>query len=382
MATQCCSFEVTARCGEARRGELTLHHGVVRTPAFMPVGTYAAVKTVTPTEVRETGADILLSNTFHILDRPGTELVKQCGGLHRFMGWDRPILTDSGGFQVFSLRHRRKLDEDGVTFASPLDGTPRRMTPESTVQAQIDLGVDIAMVLDDCAELPGDRPAIRAAMDRSIRWAARARAVPRDPARDPALFGIVQGGLENDLRAACIDELAALDFDGYALGGLSVGEAPEAMQKVVRFAAPRLPGDRPRYLMGVGYPEDIVEAVAAGVDMFDCVLPSRNARRGNLFTSSGRLIIKHARWREDIRPIDEECDCFTCQRFSRAYLRHLYLSGESLGARLMSLHNLRHYQRLMERIRSAIEAGSLDSLVAWARSRDEQDRRPSFRRVQ
>lgn len=381
MATRCCSFEVHARCGEARRGTLHLGHGAVQTPAFMPVGTYGSIKCADPRDLDELGAEIVLSNTFHLMDRPGTEFVAARGGLHRFMGWDKPILTDSGGFQVFSLRERRKIDEDGVTFRSPLDGTRRRMSPESTVQHQIDLGVDVAMVLDDCAELPGTPRQVRAAMERSMRWAARAAAVPRDPDGGPALFGIVQGGLDESLRSESIDRLTAMNFDGYALGGLSVGEAPEAMHSMVRFAAPRLPGAAARYLMGVGYPEDIVISAASGVDMFDCVLPSRNARRGNLFTSRGRLIIKHARWRDDDRPIDEECDCFTCQRFSRAYLRHLFVCGESLGNRLMTLHNLRHYQRLMARIRTAIDEGTLDKLVAWAVSKDSEGNRPSFRRA-
>ncbi len=381
MATRCSSFEVVATDDLARRGRLTLPHGVVQTPAFMPVGTYGAVRCVDPQDIADVGSDILLTNTFHLVCNPGAEQVKARGGLHRWMAWDKPILTDSGGFQVFSLRHRRTITDEGVRFANPRNGDLIELTPESALQAQIDFGVDIAMQLDECPALPGTRKDIARAMRRSLAWAKRSLAVPRDPVAGPALFGIVQGGLDEALRQESIDGLTALDLDGYALGGLSVGESSQDLYALVRFAAPRLPGGRPRYLMGVGYPEDIVEAVAAGVDMFDCVLPTRNARNGNLFTSRGRLVIKHARWAQDDRPLDEECDCSTCRRFSRAYLRHLYRNDDSQAARLMSIHNLAYYQGLMSRIRSSIEAGTLHELLAWARSRQD-GKSPSNRRVE
>lgn len=380
MATPPSSFELLAQDGDARRGQIHLRHGTVQTPGFMPVGTYGAVKGLMEPEIRDLGSDIILSNTFHLVCRPGAEYIKRRGGLHKFMGWDGPILTDSGGFQVFSLRHRRKMDADGVTFRNPLNGDPIRMTPESTIQAQIDFGVDVAMVLDDCPALPATRRELDASLDRTHRWAERARLVPRDPETGPALFGIVQGGLDEDLRGRSVEALTALDFDGYALGGLSVGEASEDMYRMVRFAAPRLPARKTRYLMGVGYPEDIIEAVAAGVDLFDCVLPTRNARNGNLFTSRGRLVIKHSAWREDDRPVDEDCECAACARYSRAYMRHLFLTGEMLGRRLYTVHNLFHYQRLMRRIRASIEAGTFHELLTWARTRDDRGRPPSAQR--
>jgi queuine tRNA-ribosyltransferase len=382
MATQCSSFDVVFSdpSSEARTGVLSLPHGEVRTPAFMPVGTYGAVKGVARDDLRQIGADIILSNTFHLVCRPGSEQIRDLGGLHRFMSWDGPILTDSGGFQVFSLASMRDIDEDGVNFRNPHGGELIRLTPETTVQHQVNLGVDIAMVLDDCAALPADYATLRVAMERTLRWAERSLKVARDATQGPALFGIIQGGLDLDLRAECIERLTAMDFDGYALGGLSVGEAPEDMYSVVQFAAPKMPPGKPRYLMGVGYPEDIVEAVAAGVDMFDCVLPTRNARNGNLFTSRGRLIIKHARWRSDKRPLDEDCTCFTCTNYSRAYLRHLYVAKDSLASRLLSIHNLHYYQRLMARVRRSIEEGTFADVLAWARGH-EGGLRPSKVRV-
>ena len=382
MATAPCSYELltTAPGTAARRGRVTLRHGVVETPAFMPVGTYGVVKGLVAEELRALGSDIVLANAFHLLDRVGSERIQRLGGLHRFMGWDGPILTDSGGFQVFSLRHLRTMDADGVTIASPYNGDRIRLTPERILQTQVELGVDVAMILDDCPALPADRRAIEASLDTTHRWAERARAFPMDEDTRPAVFGIVQGGLEQELRARSAAFLTDLDFDGYAIGGLSVGEDPEAMISMVQFAAPRLPDQKIRYLMGVGYPEDIIEAVAAGVDFFDCVLPTRNGRNGNLFTSAGRLIIKHAAHRDDERPIDEDCDCFTCRRYSRAYIRHLYGMGMSLAARLMTIHNLRYYQRLMERIRDSIEAGTFGDLLTWARDRQGGDL-PSRRRV-
>ncbi len=383
MATRCSSFEVLAEdpATGARRGRLELPHGAVQTPAFMPVGTHAAVRGITPWELEELGADIVLSNTFHCICRPGAADIKARGGLHRFMGWDRPILVDSGGFQVFSMSDKRRVDDDGVTFKNPWNGDAVRMTPESCVQAQIDMGVDVGMVLDECPPLPGTPREIRRAMDRSMAWAERALEVPRDPSAGPALFGIVQGGTDEALRAESVERLAALPFDGYALGGLSVGESPEDLRKVVRFAAPRLPGGRVRYLMGVGYPEDIVEAVAAGIDLFDCVLPTRNARNGNLFTSRGRIVIKHARHRDDDGPLDPDCSCPVCRRFSRAYLRHLFVTGDGLAARLHSIHNLHHWLDLLRRIRAAIEDGTFAELLAYARTRDEHGRPPSAQRA-
>ena len=383
MATRCSSFELLREDGDtlARRGRLSLPHGEVQTPAFMPVGTHAAVRTVSPGELEELGADIILSNTLHLVARPGTGLIKEVGGLHRFMGWSKPILVDSGGFQIFSMRDVCSVDDDGATFKNPWTGDKIRITPESCVQAQIDLGVDVGMVLDECPPLPADRATIEGAMSRSMDWAERALEMPRDPVRGPALFGIVQGGLDEDLRVRSIERLTGLPFDGYALGGLSVGEGREEMLKVVGFAASRLPKGQTRYLMGVGYPEDIVEAVAAGVDLFDCVLPTRNARNGNLFTSKGRIVIKHAAWRHDGRPLDEDCTCLVCRRFSRAYLRHLFVSKDGLAARLLSIHNLHHWLDLMRRIRAAIEQGTFGELLAWARSRDEEGLRPSARRA-
>lgn len=381
MAIAPCSYELLTTHGAARRGRVTLRHGVVQTPAFMPVGTYGVVKGLVAEELRELGSDIVLANAFHLLDRVGSDRVQRLGGLHRFMGWDGPILTDSGGFQVFSLRHRRKLDADGVTIASPYNGDQIRLTPEIILQTQVELGVDVAMILDECPALPASRREITRSLEVTHRWAERAKAYPMDEATRPAVFGIVQGGLEEDLRARSAAFLTDLDFDGYAIGGLSVGEDPEAMISMVQFAAPRLPDSKIRYLMGVGYPEDIIEAVAAGVDFFDCVLPTRNGRNGNLFTSAGRLIIKHAANKDDDRPIDEDCDCFTCRRYSRAYLRHLYVMGMSLAARLMTIHNLRYYQRLMQRIRSSIEDGTFDELLTWARDRTD-GKPPSRRKVQ
>jgi len=383
MATQCSSFEILAEDAAtgARRGALTLPHGTVQTPAFMPVGTHAAVRGIAPWELEELGSDIVLSNTFHCICRPGAEYIRDRGGLHRFMGWDHPILVDSGGFQVFSMADKRRIDDDGVTFANPWNGDRVRMTPESCVQSQIDLGVDVGMVLDECPPLPGTPGQVRAAMERSMAWAERAARVPRDPVAGPALFGIVQGGLDEGLRAESAERLTDLKFDGYALGGLSVGESPEAMRKVVAFAAPRLPRGQVRYLMGVGYPEDIVEAVAAGIDLFDCVLPTRNARNGNLFTSRGRIVIKHTRHRNDDGPIDPDCTCPVCRHFSRAYLRHLFVTGDGLAARLHTIHNLHHWLDLMRRIRAAIEEGTFGELLAQAQQRDEAGRPASAQRA-
>lgn len=364
-------FEATGGCSgtQARLGRLQLRHGEVETPAFMPVGTYGAVKGLDPTDLQAAGAQIVLANAFHLYTQPGAELIERLGGLHRLMAWDRPILTDSGGFQVFSLDKLRKIDEGGVTFHAPRDGSLVRLTPETVVAAQVAYGVDIAMVLDDCVALPAPKEKVVAALERTLRWAERARAVSRDPATGPALFGIVQGGLDLDLRARCAAELRDLDFDGYALGGLSVGEGMDEMVRVVSATAPLLPGDKPRYLMGVGYPEDLVEAVAAGIDLFDCVLPTRNARNGHIFTSGGRLNIKNARFRDDPRPLDPHCACACCTRFTRAWLRHMFQQGEALAARLLSIHNVQFWLETMRGIRSAIVSGTFPRLLEQARRR-------------
>jgi queuine tRNA-ribosyltransferase len=350
-------FEVIARCGQARRGRLTLAHGSVETPVFMPVGTYGTVKAMAPNELDALGAQIVLGNTFHLWLRPGIEVIAAHGGLHRFMGWPRPILTDSGGFQVFSLGPLRKVREDGVAFASPVDGDRLLLTPELSIEIQRAFDSDVVMVFDECTAYPATREEAARSMELSLRWAARCRSAHGESAN--ALFGIVQGGMFDDLRAASLDGLRALGFDGYAIGGLSVGEPKEDMRRVEAFIAPRLPDDRPRYLMGVGTPEDIVEAVANGVDMFDCVLPTRNARNGFLFTRYGDIKIRNARHRTDIAPLDADCACYTCRHFSRAYLHHLQRANEILGARLATIHNLHYYLTLMAELRRAIEDDAL-----------------------
>jgi queuine tRNA-ribosyltransferase len=349
-------FQLLATAGPARRGRLTLPHGVVETPAFMPVGTQGTVKGLSPEDLRGAGVQIVLANTYHLWVRPGHTLIERLGGLHRFMDWEGPILTDSGGYQVFSLAELRKVSEEGVRFRSPVDGQWRMLTPELAVEIQEALGVDIAMAFDECAEWPADRDRVRAARDRTTRWLRRCVSARVHPERT-ALFGIVQGGTWEDLRREHAEELVAMDLDGYAIGGLSVGEPREEMFRIAAEVAPLLPASKPRYLMGVGYPVDLVDGVLAGVDLFDCVLPTRSARFGTAFTAAGRLVIKHARHREDPLPLDPGCSCYTCARFSRAYLRHLFTSNEMLGARLMTLHNVTFYQRLMARLRVAVEAG-------------------------
>ena len=350
------SFRVIARDGPARRGVLTTAHGAVPTPAFMPVGTQGTVKAVTPEELVQAGASIVLANTYHLHLRPGHEVVRELGGLHRFMNWSGPILTDSGGFQAFSLESLRALDDEGVRFRSHLDGSLRELTPESSMEIQAALGSDVAMVLDECPALPAPKEVVAAAVDRTTRWARRSRDAYAGPG---VAFGIVQGGPHEDLRERSAREITALDFPGYAIGGVSVGEPPEAIARVAAFTAARLPEDRPRYLMGVGRPEDLVEAVAQGIDLFDCVMPTRNARNGTLFTSEGRINIKREEYRRDGRPLDPACPCETCRSYGRAYLRHLFVSNEILGARLNTIHNLTYYLGLMERLRRAIEAGEL-----------------------
>jgi queuine tRNA-ribosyltransferase len=365
------SFEVTHRSGRARRGRMMTGHGLVETPAFMPVGTQGAVKAVTARDLVDLGADIILGNTYHLFLRPGDAPIARLGGLHRFIGWDRPILTDSGGYQVFSLAGIRRLDEEGVRFRSHLDGAEHLLTPERAADIQAQLGSDIAMVLDECAASPAPAASARGAMERTHRWAARGRArfqairhgsvdgvVVTNPGQ--AQFGIVQGGIDPDLRAESVQRTLDVGFEAYAIGGLSVGEPVETMYDVVSHTAPLLPEDRPRYLMGTGMPDDLVECVARGIDLFDCVLPTRNARNGQLLTREGRIVIKNARFAEDPRPPDPDCGCYTCRGFSRAYLRHLFLANEMTAATLNTLHNLHFYLDTMRRVREAIMFGTFE----------------------
>jgi queuine tRNA-ribosyltransferase len=355
-------FEILSTDGAARTGRLTLAHGAVDTPAFMPVGTYGAVKTMSPEELKGLGAQIVLSNTFHLWLRPGLEVIEQHGGLHRFMGWDGPILTDSGGFQVFSLGALRKIAEEGVQFQSPVNGDRCFLSPEEAMRIQRALDSDVAMIFDECTPYPADALQAAASMRLSLRWAARCRVAHEGSAN--ALFGIVQGGMHEGLREESLRGLLAIGFDGYAIGGLSVGEPKADMLRILRHTAPLLPADRPRYLMGVGTPRDIIEAVLAGIDMFDCVLPTRNARNGWLFTSQGTLKLRNSRYRTDLRPADPSCSCYTCSRFTRAYLHHLQRVNEMLGARLNTLHNLHFYQELMRGLREAIARGQLPAFAA------------------
>ena len=366
-------FTIQATDGLARRGEIHTPHGVIQTPAFMPVGTRGAVKAVTQRDLLDLDAEIILGNTYHLYLRPGDDLIARAGGLHRFIGWNRPILTDSGGYQVFSLATMRKIREEGAEFRSHLDGSQHMLTPEKATDIQAQLGSDIAMVLDECVSSIESVESVRSAMLRSARWAARCRERLlrlRDHAADgvtvtnpgQAQFGIVQGGVHRGLRTESVQATVEIGFEAYAIGGLSVGEPPEVMYEVVGHTAPQLPADRPRYLMGTGMPDDLVECVARGVDMFDCVLPTRNARNGQLITSEGLLVIKNARFAEDQRPPDQSCGCYTCRHFSRAYLRHLYIAGEMTAATLNSIHNLYFYLDLMRRIREAIVFGSFERL--------------------
>ena len=357
------SFRVLQTDGAARCGEMTTAHGVVKTPAFMPVGTRGAVKGVTPRDLREVGAEIILGNTYHLWLRPGDGLIARLGGLHRFTGWDGPILTDSGGFQAFSLGERRVITEDGIRFRSHLDGTELLLTPEGATDIQARLGPDIAMVLDECLAQPAPVSAVRESTERSARWARRCRdrflqlAPPGQ-----AQFGIIQGGTVPELRTLSVERTLAVGFEAYAIGGLSVGEPPDVMHSIVGHTAPQLPAGAPRYLMGVGTPLDIVEAVSRGIDLFDCVMPTRNARNGQLFTSEGRLTIKNARFADDGGPLDPACACYTCRTHSRAYLRHLFVSGEIGAAVLNTIHNLRFYLDTMSRVRQAIVFGTLETL--------------------
>ena len=357
-------FTLIANDGAARRGRLALAHGVVETPVFMPVGTYGTVKAMTPQALSDIGAQICLGNTFHLWLRPGLEVVRAHGGLHGFMGWDKPILTDSGGFQVFSLGAMRKITEEGVKFSSPVDGAKLFLTPEISMQIQNALNSDIVMIFDECTPYPATREQAAKSMRLSLRWAARSRAEHDALGNTNALFGIVQGGMYEDLRDESLAGLDAIGFDGMAIGGLSVGEPKEDMARILAHTAPRLPVHKPRYLMGVGTPEDLVHAVQAGIDMFDCVMPTRNARNGHLFTRFGDVKIKNARHKADTGPLDPSCNCYTCTHFSRAYLHHLFRAGEILGSMLNTIHNLHYYQTLMAELRAGIETATLAEVVS------------------
>ena len=346
-------FDLIITDGGARRGQLHLAHGTVQTPVFMPVGTYGTVKAMAPAELTEIGFEMVLSNTFHLWLRPGLDVIEKFGGLHRFMGWDKPILTDSGGFQVFSLGKLRKITEEGVKFASPINGDKLFLTPEISMQIQRTLNSDIVMIFDECTPYPATEREAADSMRMSLRWAARSKAA--HTGNPNALYGIVQGGMYESLRDESTRELIAMDFDGYAIGGLSVGEPKEDMTRILAHTAPQLPADKPRYLMGVGTPSDLVAAVAQGIDQFDCVLPTRNARHGILYTRRGDMRIRNARWKTDTAPIDDECTCHACTHFSRAYVHHLIRANEILGARLATIHNLHYYHRLMAGMRAAIE---------------------------
>lgn len=363
MSDQCfMSFEKLGEDGRARRGRLTFPRGSVETPAFMPVGTYGTVKGMLPRDIKDIGAEIILGNTFHLMLRPGTNVVKAHGDLHDFTQWQGPILTDSGGFQVFSLGEMRKITEAGVTFRSPIDGSPVELSPEIAMQVQRDLGSDIVMIFDECTPYPATEKQARESMELSLRWAARSKQAHAD--NPAALFGIVQGGMYESLRDRSLEGLTEIGFDGYAIGGLSVGEPKEDMIRILDHLPPKMPEDRPRYLMGVGRPEDLVEAVRRGVDMFDCVMPTRNARNGYLFTSTGIVKIRNAKHRHDTAPLDDQCDCYTCKNFSRSYLHHLDKCGEMLGSQLNTIHNLRYYQNVMAGLRGAIEAGTLSDFIS------------------
>ncbi|MBS1161518.1 MAG: tRNA guanosine(34) transglycosylase Tgt [Proteobacteria bacterium] len=356
-------FELLKTDGAARRGTLTLAHGQVQTPVFMPVGTYGTVKAMTPTSLHDIGAQICLGNTFHLWLRPGLEVVKAHHGLHDFMNWQKPILTDSGGFQVFSLGAMRKISEEGVKFSSPHDGAKLFLTPEISMQIQKVLNSDIVMIFDECTPYPASHEEAAKSMRLSMRWARRSRAEHNAQENHNALFGIVQGGMHEDLRDESLAGLDDIGFDGMAIGGLSVGEPKEDMARILEHVAPRMPTHKPRYLMGVGTPEDLVFAVKRGIDMFDCVMPTRNARNGHLFTRYGDVKIKNARYKMDTGPLDPSCTCYTCTQFTRAYLHHLFRHGEILGGMLNTIHNLHFYQTIMAEMRAAIEAGTLD---AWA----------------
>jgi queuine tRNA-ribosyltransferase len=355
------TYELMNTDGKARRGRLTFPRGVVETPAFMPVGTYGTVKGMKAEEVEATGAHIILGNTFHLMLRPGTDIIEQHGGLHGFMNWDKPILTDSGGFQVFSLGKMRKITEEGVRFSSPVNGEKIMLTPERSMEVQRKLGSDVVMIFDECTPHPATHKESQDSMELSLRWAQRSKDAHGD--NPSALFGIVQGGMYEDLREVSVNGLKAIDFDGYAIGGLSVGEPKEDMIRILDHTAPLIPENKPRYLMGVGKPEDLVEGVRRGIDMFDCVMPTRNARNGHLFVNTGVVKIRNATNKTDTGPLDTTCDCYTCKNYSRAYLHHLDKCKEILGSQLNTLHNLHFYQKVMQGLREAIEQGKLDDFV-------------------
>ncbi|WP_202966679.1 tRNA guanosine(34) transglycosylase Tgt [Cellvibrio sp. OA-2007] len=362
MTNECfMEFELDSQTGRARRGRLKFPRGTVETPAFMPVGTYGTVKGMTPRDIEDIGAHIILGNTFHLMLRPGTEVIKAHGDLHDFMQWKGPILTDSGGFQVFSLGKLRKITEDGVTFRSPINGSKVFMGPEESMQVQRDLGSDIVMIFDECTPYPATIHEARDSMELSLRWAKRSKVAHGD--NPSALFGIVQGGMYENLRTESLTGLVEIGFDGYAIGGLSVGEPKEDMLRVLEHLTPQMPKHKPRYLMGVGKPADLVEGVRRGVDMFDCVMPTRNARNGHLFTSEGVIKLRNAKYRDDTGPLDAQCDCYTCKNFSRAYLHHLDKCNEMLGAQLNTIHNLRYYQRIMADMRQALTDNTFDAFL-------------------
>ncbi|MBJ90723.1 MAG: tRNA guanosine(34) transglycosylase Tgt [Woeseia sp.] len=366
-------FEVHQRSGSARTGTMYFRRGKVRTPAFMPVGTYGSVKSVTPEEVANLGAEMILGNTFHLLLRPGMQIIRGHGGLHEFMNWNGPILTDSGGFQVFSLAEMRELSEEGVCFRSPIDGDKVFLTPERSMEIQHDLNADVAMVFDECTKYPASESDALESMELSLRWAQRSRdrfdgLKEKEPDRGEALFGIVQGGIYEKLRRDSLNGLTEIGFDGYAVGGLAVGETAEEREIVLDALVPRIPKTHPRYLMGVGTPLDIAEAVSRGIDMFDCVMPTRHARTGHLFTSEGVVKIRNAKYTDNQGPLDPNCSCYTCKNYSLAYLRHLEKCGEVLGLRLHTIHNLTYYQKLMERLRHAIARKQLDILLVELRN--------------
>ena len=356
------TYELINTDGKARRGRLTFDRGTVETPAFMPVGTYGTVKGMKTEEVADTGAEIILGNTFHLMLRPGTDIIEQHGGLHDFIHWQKPILTDSGGFQVFSLGKMRKITEEGVRFSSPVNGEKIMLTPERSMEVQRKLGSDIVMIFDECTPHPATHKESKDSMELSLRWAQRSKDAHGD--NPSALFGIVQGGMFEDLREVSVNGLKAIDFDGYAIGGLSVGEPKEDMMRILDHTAPLIPENKPRYLMGVGKPEDLVEGVRRGIDMFDCVMPTRNARNGHLFVNTGVVKIRNASNKTDAGPLDSSCDCYTCKNYSRAYLHHLDKCKEILGSQLNTLHNLHFYQKVMQGLRDSIEQGKLDAFVA------------------
>lgn len=350
------SYELLKKSSKtkARLGKLTTPHGEIETPIFMPVGTQATVKAMTPEELKEVGSQIILSNTYHLYMRPGEDLVKKAGGLHSFMHWDKPILTDSGGFQVFSLADLRNIKEEGVTFKSHIDGSKHFISPEKAIQIENDLGADIIMCFDECLPYPCDYDYAKNSLYRTIRWAERCKETHKNTEKQ-ALFGIIQGGMYKDLREESIREMTKLDFPGYSLGGLSIGEPKDIMYEVLDWTTHLMPENKPRYLMGVGSPDCLIEGTIRGIDMFDCVLPTRIARNGTVFTSHGKLVVRNAEYAEDFRPLDEECDCYACRNYSRAYIRHLFKAKEILGARLTTIHNLRFLLKLMENLRNAIK---------------------------